>query len=99
MPLPSAVTSVPPSGEIDNASDDRLVILHLVIVDRLADSLNVRETVADALPGPDIIGGAVTAVVQDRVTDAVAEFAQSDPEPDPSELWTDVYRETAEAAE
>ena len=50
----------------------------VVIVDRLADSLNVRETVADALPGPDIIGGAVTAVVQDRVTGAVAEFAQSD---------------------
>jgi pyruvate dehydrogenase E1 component alpha subunit len=25
------------------------------------------------------------------VTDA-AEFAQSDPEPDPSELWTDIYK-------
>ncbi|MEX1334797.1 MAG: hypothetical protein AB1Z66_05840, partial [Candidatus Limnocylindrales bacterium] len=43
---------------------------------RLADSLNIRETVAQALPGPDIIGGAVTAVVQDRVTDLVADFAR-----------------------
>lgn len=29
--------------------------------------------------------------VRDQVTDA-AEFAQAGPEPDPSELWTDVYR-------
>ena len=52
--------------------------ISVVIVDRLADSLVVREVVAEALPGPDIIAGAVTAVVQDRVTDAVASFAQTD---------------------
>jgi len=41
---------------------------------------------------------AIDKEVREIVNDA-AEFAQSDPEPDPSELWTDVYRETAEAAE
>ena len=52
--------------------------ISVVIVDRLAESLDSRATVAEVLPGPDIIGGAVTAVVQDRVTDLVADFAQSD---------------------
>ena len=33
----------------------------------------------------------IDAEIRAVVTDA-AEFAQSDPEPDPSELWTDVYR-------
>ena len=41
---------------------------------------------------------AVDKDVRQIVADA-AEFAQSDPEPDPAELWTDIYRETAEAAE
>ena len=41
---------------------------------------------------------AIDKEVREIVNDA-AEFAQSDPEPDPSELWTDIYRETAEAAE
>jgi hypothetical protein len=50
----------------------------VVVVDRLADSLVVRDAVADAIPGPDIIAGAVTSVVQDRVTDLVADFARSD---------------------
>jgi pyruvate dehydrogenase E1 component alpha subunit len=31
--------------------------------------------------------------IKDIVT-AAAEFAQDSPEPDPSELWTDVYAET-----
>jgi hypothetical protein len=52
--------------------------ISVVLVDRLAESLEIREAVASAIPGPDIIGGAVTAVVQDRVTDLVADFAQSD---------------------
>ncbi len=52
--------------------------ISVVIVDRLADSTLVRDTVAEAIPGPDIIAGAVTAVVQDRVTDVVADFAQTD---------------------
>ena len=34
---------------------------------------------------------AIDAEVREIVNDA-AEFAQHDPEPDPSELWTDVYR-------
>ena len=34
---------------------------------------------------------AVDKKVRDTVTEA-AEFAQAGPEPDPSELWTDVYR-------
>jgi pyruvate dehydrogenase E1 component alpha subunit len=28
-----------------------------------------------------------------RIVNEAAEFAQSDPEPDPSELWTDIYAE------
>ncbi len=41
---------------------------------------------------------AVDKEIRQVVSDS-AEFAQSDPEPDPAELWTDIYRETAEAAE
>ena len=41
---------------------------------------------------------AVDKDVRQVIADA-AEFAQSEPEPDPSELWTDIYREPAEAAE
>ena len=26
-----------------------------------------------------------------RIVNEAAEFAQADPEPDPSELWTDIY--------
>jgi pyruvate dehydrogenase E1 component alpha subunit len=37
----------------------------------------------------------IDAQVRDIINDA-AEFATHDPEPDPSELWTDVYREAAE---
>jgi pyruvate dehydrogenase E1 component alpha subunit len=33
----------------------------------------------------------IDAEIRAVVTDA-AEFAQSDPEPDPAELWTDVYK-------
>ncbi len=36
--------------------------------------------------------------VRQIVADA-AEFAQSEPEPDPAELWTDIYQEPAQAAE
>jgi hypothetical protein len=49
-----------------------------VLVERLADRLGVQELVADAMPGPDFIAGAVTRAVQDRVADAVATFASSD---------------------
>jgi pyruvate dehydrogenase E1 component alpha subunit len=35
----------------------------------------------------------IDAEVRDRVNEA-AEFATNDPEPDASELYTDVYRET-----
>jgi pyruvate dehydrogenase E1 component subunit alpha len=33
----------------------------------------------------------IDAEIRSVVTEA-AEFAQSDPEPDPSELWTDIYK-------
>jgi hypothetical protein len=49
-----------------------------VLVERLGHRLGLNEAVADALPGPDFIAGAITRVVQDRVTDAVANFASSD---------------------
>ena len=41
---------------------------------------------------------AVDKEVRQIVSEA-AEFAQENPEPDPAELWTDIYREPAEAAE
>ena len=34
---------------------------------------------------------AIDAEVRE-IVNASAEFAQHDPEPDPSELWTDIYR-------
>ena len=37
---------------------------------------------------------AVDAEIRKTVNDS-AEFAQHSPEPDPSELWTDIYRESA----
>lgn len=60
------------------AQEEVTEAVSVVVVDRLADSLEIRETVAEAIPGPDIVGGAVTAIVQDRVTDLVADFARSD---------------------
>jgi hypothetical protein len=50
----------------------------VVIVERLSDSLGVGAVVTDALPGPDIIGRAVTGVVENQVASAVAGFAASD---------------------
>jgi pyruvate dehydrogenase E1 component alpha subunit len=41
---------------------------------------------------------AIDKEVRQIVSDS-AEFAQSNPEPDPEELWTDIYLETAQAAE
>ena len=38
----------------------------------------MREAVAESLPGPDIIAGALTATVESRIVDAVAGFAQGD---------------------
>jgi len=52
--------------------------ISVVLVDRLSQSLGVRELVADNLPGPDILAGALTATVQSRITDTVANFAQTD---------------------
>ena len=41
---------------------------------------------------------AIDKEVRQIVSDS-AEFAQTNPEPDPEELWTDIYLETAQAAE
>ena len=41
---------------------------------------------------------AVDKDVRQIVAEA-AEFAQSEPEPDPAELWTDIYQEPMQAAE
>ncbi len=49
------------------------------LVTRVFDSLDVRDTVADVLPGPlDIVAGAVTAGVEDRITDLVIDFASTE---------------------
>jgi hypothetical protein len=50
----------------------------VVLVDRLSESLGVREILAGVLPGPDVIAGALTATVESRITDAVADFGQTD---------------------
>ncbi len=60
------------------ADEEVIEALSVVLVDRLSESLGVQEIVAEVLPGPDIVGRAVTGVVQDRVTEAVADFAASD---------------------
>jgi hypothetical protein len=50
-----------------------------VVVTRISDSLGVRDTVADILPGSlDIVAGALTTGVEDRIVDAVAGFMASD---------------------
>jgi hypothetical protein len=49
------------------------------VVNRASDSLGVRDTVADVLPGQlDIVAGALTASVQDRITDLVIDFVSTD---------------------
>ena len=49
------------------------------IVDRLAESLNVQETLTDILPGEmDSVAGAITLVVQDKVAEGVANVAGSE---------------------
>ena len=60
------------------AQEEVTEAISVVVVDRLADSTGISEAVAEALPGPDIIGRAVSGVVQDRVAGAVADFAASD---------------------
>ena len=60
------------------AQEEVTEAVSVVVVDRLADSTGISEAVAEALPGPDIIGRAVTGVVQDRVAGAVADFTASD---------------------
>ena len=63
----------------DAISDDEVTdAVSVVLVDRLSDSLGVNSLVADALPGPDLIANAVTAMAQERITEAVANFAQTD---------------------
>lgn len=49
-----------------------------VLVERLAESTGIRDAVADAIPGPAIIAGAVTGIVEDRIVKAVEDFASSD---------------------
>lgn len=60
------------------AQEEVTEAISVVVVDRLADSAGISEAVAEALPGPDIVGRAVTGVVQDRIASAVAGFAASD---------------------
>ena len=47
-------------------------------ITRLSGSLGVKKLVADALPGPDLIANAVTGIAEERITQAVANFAQTD---------------------
>jgi hypothetical protein len=67
-------------GLVADVVDDEEVTeaISVVVVDRLAESTGIGAAVAEAVPGPDIVGRAVSGVVQDRLTGAVAEFAASD---------------------
>ncbi len=67
-------------GIIEGAISDEAVTdaVSVVLVDRLSDSLGVQQLVADALPGPELIANAVTGIAQERITEAVARFAQTD---------------------
>ena len=63
----------------DAISDDEVTdAVSTVLVDRLAGSLGVKKLVADALPGPDLIANAVTGIAEERIAQAVANFAQTD---------------------
>jgi hypothetical protein len=50
-----------------------------VVVTRISDGLDVRDTVAGFLPGSlDIVAGALTSGVEDRIADGVADFMATD---------------------
>jgi hypothetical protein len=50
------------------------------LVDRVSESLAIRDRVAQILPGElDLVAGAITVAVQDRVADRVAEIAATEP--------------------
>jgi|GEM_PF-4651366 len=67
----------------------------VVIVDRLSDSLAVKEVVADVIQGPDIVAGALAGVVENKVVDAVAAFGATDAF---QEAFVNVNKATHEAA-
>ena len=60
-----------------------------------SDRAGARAPARDCKVGEDELK-AIDAKVREIVNDA-AEFATHDPEPDPSELWTDILLETARA--
>lgn len=60
------------------AEEEVVDAISVVVVDRLSESTGLREIVADAIPGPDIIAGAVTATVENQIVKAVEAFAGSD---------------------
>ena len=63
----------------DAISDEEVAdAVSVVLVDRLAGSLGVNQLVADALPGPDLIANAVAGMAEERIAQAVADFAQTD---------------------
>ncbi len=50
----------------------------VVVVDRLSERIDLHKIVADVVPGPNIVAGAITAAVEERVVEAVDRFAESD---------------------
>jgi hypothetical protein len=77
-------------GEV--IADEEVVdAVSVVVVDRLSESTGLRKVVADAIPGPDIIAGAVTAAVENRVVEAVESFTGS-------ETFQDAFVRVNEAA-
>lgn len=66
---------------VGDVIDDPVVIedISSSIVTRVSESLGVGDTVADVLPESlDIVAGALTSSVEDRITDLVIDFASSD---------------------
>lgn len=64
-------------GEV--AADPEVVEgVSVALVDRLSEAVDLRGVVADAIPGPDIVAGAISARVQDELVNAMATFAATD---------------------
>ncbi|MGD8485796.1 MAG: hypothetical protein PVH07_04070 [Chloroflexota bacterium] len=80
-------------GIVEDVIADEEVVeaVSMVVVERLGDSLGIGELVADVVPGPDIVSGAITAAVQTGITDAVIAFASS-------EAFEDAFVNVNEAA-
>ena len=83
MPFGGPHSTVAIEGEAE--AETRRIVLHLVSADYL-HTLGIPLREGRMLTEREINGSEGVAVVNEA-----AEFATNDAEPDPAELWTDVY--------